>query len=69
LYASVPVHLLSSVVLYAPGLMVFLYARSTHQLDRSRKRREEALIGLLLIAAVPATWMLVGSAVALPRNA
>ncbi|WP_371335259.1 amino acid permease [Klebsiella quasipneumoniae] len=60
LYASGPVHLLLSVVLYAPGLLVFLYARRTHQRDRSLKRRELALIGLLLVAAVPATWMLVG---------
>ncbi|HHV4629355.1 TPA: amino acid permease [Klebsiella pneumoniae] len=60
LYASGPVHLLLSVVLYAPGLLVFLYARSTHQHDRSLKRREVALIGLLLVAAAPATWMLVG---------
>ncbi|WP_194429361.1 amino acid permease [Klebsiella pneumoniae] len=60
LYASGPVHLLLSVVLYAPGLLVFLYSRRTHQHDRSLKRREVALIGLLLVAAVPATWMLVG---------
>lgn len=60
LYASGPVHLLLSVVLYAPGLLVFLYARRTHQHDRSLKRREVALIGLLLVAAVSATWMLVG---------
>ncbi|MDZ3013282.1 amino acid permease [Klebsiella quasipneumoniae] len=60
LYASGPVHLLLSVVLYAPGLLVFLYARRTYQHDRSLKRRELALIGLLLVAAVPATWMLVG---------
>ncbi|QPV79906.1 amino acid permease [Klebsiella quasipneumoniae] len=60
LYASGPVHLLLSVVLYAPGLLVFLYARRTHQHDRSLKRRELALIGLLLVAAVPATLMLVG---------
>ncbi|WP_213796508.1 amino acid permease [Klebsiella aerogenes] len=60
LYASGPVHLLLSVVLYAPGLLVFLYARRTHQHDRMLKRREMALIGFLLVAAVPATWMLVG---------
>ncbi len=60
LYASGPVHLLLSVVLYAPGLLVFLYPRRTHQHDRSLKRREVALIGLLLVAALPATWMLVG---------
>jgi arginine:ornithine antiporter/lysine permease len=45
LYASGPVHLLLSVVLYAPGLLVFLYARRTHQHDRMLKRRELALIG------------------------
>ncbi|WP_434640816.1 amino acid permease [Klebsiella sp. I138] len=60
LYASGPVHLLLSVILYAPGLLVFLYARRTHQHDRMLKRRELALIGFLLVAAVPATWMLVG---------
>ena len=52
--------LLLSVVLYAPGLLVFIYARRTHQLDNALKRREMALIGLLLVAAVPATWMLMG---------
>ena len=48
-------HLLLSVVLYAPGLLVFIYARRTHQLENALKRREMALIGLLLVAAVPAT--------------
>jgi arginine:ornithine antiporter/lysine permease len=60
LYASGPMHLLLSVVLYAPGLLVFIYARRTHQLENALKRREMALIGLLLVAAVPATWMLMG---------
>lgn len=59
LYASGPMHLLLSVVLYAPGLMVFIYARRTHEDNVLLKRRELALIGLLLVAAVPATWMLV----------
>ncbi len=53
-------HLLLSVVLYAPGLLVFIYARRTHQLENALRRREMALIGLLLVAAVPATWMLMG---------
>jgi arginine:ornithine antiporter/lysine permease len=35
LYASGPMHLLLSVVLYAPGLLVFIYARRTHQLDNA----------------------------------
>jgi len=60
LYASGPMHLLLSVVLYAPGLLVFMYARRTHNIDSLLSRRECVLIGLLLIAAVPATWMLMG---------
>ena len=60
LYASGPMHLLLSVVLYAPGLLVFLYARSTHQHEQKLTKREIVLIGFILIAAAPATWMLVG---------
>ncbi|WP_024555094.1 amino acid permease [Franconibacter helveticus] len=60
LYASGPMHLLLSVVLYAPGLLVFLYARRTHQHDVALRSHERVLIGLLLIAALPATWMLMG---------
>ncbi len=60
LYASGPMHLLLSVVLYAPGLLVFMYARRTHEINSVLKRQERVLIGLLLIAAVPATWMLMG---------
>ncbi|MFE4109915.1 amino acid permease [Kosakonia sp. YIM B13611] len=58
LYASGPMHLLLSVVLYAPGLLVFMYARHTHEMTEMLKQYEKALIGALLIAAVPATWML-----------
>jgi len=58
LYASGPMHLLLSVVLYAPGLFVFLYARRTHQHERRLCAVEKALIVFLLVAAVPATWML-----------
>ncbi|BEA45013.1 amino acid permease [Escherichia coli] len=60
LYASGPMHLLLSIVLYAPGLLVFLYARKTHTHDNVLNRQEMVLIGMLLIASVPATWMLVG---------
>lgn len=55
LYASGPMHLLLSVVLYAPGLLVFLYARKTHTHDNVLNRQEMVLIGMLLIASVPAT--------------
>lgn len=60
LYASGPMHLLLSVVLYAPGLLVFLYARKTHTHDNVLNRQEMVLISLLLVAAIPATWILVG---------
>lgn len=59
LYASGPMHLLLSVVLYAPGLLVFMYARSTHTHDIRLNVQEKAIIGLVLFAAFPATWMLV----------
>ncbi|WLI77264.1 amino acid permease [Kosakonia sp. H02] len=58
LYASGPMHLLLSVVLYAPGLLVFMYARRTHEMTDALMQREKALIALLLVAALPATWML-----------
>ncbi|MDI8896858.1 hypothetical protein MJN12_23910, partial [Salmonella enterica subsp. enterica serovar Montevideo] len=40
LYASGPMHLLLSVVLYAPGLLVFLYARRTHKHDNVLNRQD-----------------------------
>ncbi|HEY1845148.1 MAG TPA: amino acid permease [Buttiauxella sp.] len=59
LYASGPMHLLLSVVLYAPGLLVFMYARSTHTHDINLNAREKTIIAMMLFAALPATWMLV----------
>lgn len=59
LYASGPMHLLLSVVLYAPGLLVFIYARSTHTHEGALKMKEKAIIGMILVAAFPATWILV----------
>lgn len=60
LYASGPMHLLLSVVLYAPGLLVFMYARRTHQDNTLLRFNEKLLIVCLLVAAIPAMWMLVG---------
>ena len=48
------------VVVEGPGLLVLIEARRTHQLGDALKRRGMAAIGLLLIAAVPAAWMLMG---------
>ncbi|PWW11013.1 amino acid/polyamine/organocation transporter (APC superfamily) [Mangrovibacter plantisponsor] len=59
LYASGLMHLLLSVVLYAPGIIVFLYARRTHQDNAQLRWLEKAGISLILLAAFPATWMLV----------
>lgn len=59
LYASGPMHLLLSVVLYAPGLLVSC-TRVKRIHDNVLNRQEMVLIGMLLIASVPATSMLVG---------
>jgi arginine:ornithine antiporter/lysine permease len=59
LYASGPMHLLLSVVLYAPGLLVFLYARYSHRHDNALNMQEKSIILLMLIAAFPATWFLI----------
>lgn len=59
LYASGPMHLLLSVVLYAPGLLVFMYTRSTHTHDIKLNFKERSVIFLMLVAAFPATWVLV----------
>ncbi|MEW7315173.1 amino acid permease [Buttiauxella gaviniae] len=59
LYASGPMHLLLSVVLYAPGLLVFMYTRSTHTHEIRLNLKEKAVIMLVLVAAFPATWVLV----------
>jgi arginine:ornithine antiporter/lysine permease len=58
LYASGPMHLLLSVVLYAPGLLVFLYARYSHRHHNALNMQEKSIILLMLIAAFPATWFL-----------
>lgn len=60
LYASGPMHLLLSVVLYAPGLLVFIYARRTHIHEKSLNLVERTTICLMLLAAFPAMWLLVG---------
>ncbi len=60
IYAAGLLHLLLSVVLYAPGLLVFLYARYSHQHNNSLNMQEKTIILLMLVAAFPATWVLVG---------
>lgn len=59
LYASGPLHLLLSVVLYAPGLLLFLFARRGGRADVSLTQLERVAIGLLMAASLPAMWQLV----------
>ncbi|MDZ7278365.1 basic amino acid/polyamine antiporter [Pantoea eucrina] len=58
LYASGPLHLLLSVVLYAPGLLLFLYARRGNRADRALNPLERIAIVLLMAASLPALWQL-----------
>ncbi|WP_217546540.1 amino acid permease [Pantoea sp. GbtcB22] len=58
LYASGPLHLLLSVVLYAPGLLLFLYARRGVRGDKVLSQLERIAIVLLIAASLPALWQL-----------
>ena len=58
LYASGLMHLLMSVLLYAPGLLVFMYARSGHQDVKLLNRLEKSTVMLLLAATLPAGWFM-----------
>ncbi len=52
LYASGPVNLVMSLMLYAPGLFLFIYARYTAPQSIALTRRDKLLITLLLLAAL-----------------
>ena len=58
LFASGPLHLLLSVVLYAPGLLLFLYARRGGRGDQPLFALERIAIVLLIAASLPALWQL-----------
>lgn len=58
LYASGLMHLLMSVLLYAPGLLVFIYARRGHEKIKLLNTLEKGAIFLLLAATVPAGWFI-----------
>ncbi|MDE9431752.1 amino acid permease [Xenorhabdus bovienii] len=59
LYASGLMHLLLSVVLYAPGLLVFLYARRQNQGQKPLNILEKSAIVLLILTTIPSTWLLI----------
>ncbi len=58
LYASGPMHLLLSVVLYAPGVLLFLFARRNSQTAGALNLAEKLLMVLLFAVAIPGGWML-----------
>ena len=59
LYASGMMHLLLSVVLYAPGLLLFLWARYRNAGVTPLSNWEKGLMVLIAVAAVPALWQLI----------
>ncbi|KGT88872.1 arginine:ornithine antiporter [Erwinia typographi] len=59
LYASGPLHLLLSVVLYAPGIVLFLFARRGGRGSEKLNTLEKATMALLVTGAAPALWLLI----------
>ncbi len=62
LYASGPSELLLSAILYAPGIAVFLLARSGHTNCPPLKKWEKAAMALLILAAGVSLWILINQA-------
>ena len=58
LYASGPLHLLMSVVLYAPGMLLFLFARRGGRGETALSSLERIAMGLVIAATLPAVWQL-----------
>lgn len=58
LYASGPLHLMMSVVLYTPGLLLFLFARRGGRAEFALTSLERIVMGLLIAATLPAVWQL-----------
>jgi arginine:ornithine antiporter/lysine permease len=58
LYASGPLHLLLSVVLYAPGMMLFLFARRGGRGVEKLSLLEKGSMALLVVGMAPALWVL-----------
>lgn len=57
LYASGPLHLFMSVMLYAPGILLFLFARRGGH-DVALKPVERVAMALIVAATLPAMWEL-----------
>lgn len=59
LYASGVINLLLSVVLYAPGILIFLYSRKKYKDKQSLNISEKILLMMVLIGAIPACGYLI----------
>ncbi|MEO3986624.1 amino acid permease [Plesiomonas shigelloides] len=58
LYASGLTHLMMSVLMYAPGLLIFFYARRNDCECTPLKKMDRVGISLLLLSVLPAAWLL-----------
>lgn len=58
LYASGLTHLMMSVLMYAPGLLIFFYARRNDCECTPLKKMDRVGVYLLLLSVLPAAWML-----------
>lgn len=58
LYASGPLNLMLSVVLYAPGILLLVYSHRHQGKALPCKGWEHALMGFILVCAIPAAWYL-----------
>lgn len=58
LYASGLTHLMMSVLMYAPGLLIFFYARRNDCECTPLKKMDRIGVSLLLLSVLPAAWLL-----------
>nr|WP_278987181.1 amino acid permease [Plesiomonas shigelloides] len=58
LYASGLTHLMMSVLMYAPGLLIFFYARRNDCECTPLKKMDRVGVSLLLLSVLPAAWLL-----------
>lgn len=58
LYASGTINLLLSVILYMPGLFIFLYAQKQNNNKKSLSRLEKSAIVIIIFSSIPAFWYL-----------
>ncbi|MGP1923886.1 MAG: basic amino acid/polyamine antiporter [Arsenophonus sp. NEOnobi-MAG3] len=58
LYASGTINLLLSIILYMPGLFIFLYAQNQNNNKKPLSRLERSAIIMIVSSSIPALWYL-----------